>query len=456
MLGTSIKATPFEGGVRGLGFVSGAGLADSVRGTVQHGLMHVTDWLPTLVSGVAGIQITQLSRPCPTCNRSVAPLDGTNQWPMLSSGSDSARTEVLLKFQNEDWKKCTHQGKLPCNIPGSAALRVGKWKLLYGSQVWAGTSKCQLRSGTGNGKAFPIPINANESSPTCPFGWTPPPRADGNYEPPRPPADAKCANATAGQPPTIPCTLSQDSGYITGQVLLFDVVNDMAEEHNVATENPEIVARLLARLQHYNSSYCEGKPCMPDQGKFWAAGVPTRAAGNSSTPLVWLPWRGDPSPAKCDTDRTNTRSSPTPPPSPNTTLVSSIHPGWGIFTKDKGKALHCNGWCWDSAWQGEGIPPMTVRLSVDGRVVMTTLANLTRKSLMNATGAPNREHGFAINTASSWVQTLGGVGRHRLDLDVFLDEKPSAASPTAALRGSPLCFEDGKPIVSPPGQGGIC
>jgi arylsulfatase B/arylsulfatase I/J len=38
------KATVFEGGVRGLGFVSGAGLAQEVRGTVSHGLMHVTDW----------------------------------------------------------------------------------------------------------------------------------------------------------------------------------------------------------------------------------------------------------------------------------------------------------------------------------------------------------------------------------------------------------------------------
>ena len=99
---------------------------------------------------------------------------------------------------------------------------------------------------------------------------------------------------------------------------------------------------------------------------------------------------------------------------------------------------------------------MTVRLSVDGRVVMTTLANLTKKELMNATGAPNREHGFAINTASRWVQTLSSKGRHKLDLDVFLDETSSAASPTAALRGSPLCFMNGKPVIPPPGQGGIC
>jgi hypothetical protein len=139
----------------------------------------------------------------------------------------------------------------------------------------------------------------------------------------------------------------------------------------------------------------------------------------------------------------------------NTTLHSSIHPGWSIFASNKGKTLHCNGWCWDSAWEGGGTPPMTVRLSVDGRVVATMLANLTKKDLMNATGAPNREHGFAITTASSWVQTLSGAGRHKLELDVFLDERPSAESPTAAVRGSPLCFVDGKPVVPPPGDAGL-
>lgn len=35
------KATNFEGGVRGLSFVWGAGLSDSVHGSVSHELMHV-------------------------------------------------------------------------------------------------------------------------------------------------------------------------------------------------------------------------------------------------------------------------------------------------------------------------------------------------------------------------------------------------------------------------------
>ncbi len=45
------KATTFEGGVRSIAFISGAGLSPDVRGTVSHEIMHVTDWLPTLVGG---------------------------------------------------------------------------------------------------------------------------------------------------------------------------------------------------------------------------------------------------------------------------------------------------------------------------------------------------------------------------------------------------------------------
>lgn len=55
----------------------------------------VTDWLPTLVVGAAGVPLGAAGRPCPTCTRPVAPLDGVNQWPMLHTAAfPSARTEV--------------------------------------------------------------------------------------------------------------------------------------------------------------------------------------------------------------------------------------------------------------------------------------------------------------------------------------------------------------------------
>ena len=38
------KATMWEGGVRGVGFVAGAGIPPAVAGTTSHTLIHVTDW----------------------------------------------------------------------------------------------------------------------------------------------------------------------------------------------------------------------------------------------------------------------------------------------------------------------------------------------------------------------------------------------------------------------------
>jgi hypothetical protein len=87
---------------------------------------------------------------------------------------------------------------------------------------------------------------------------------------------------------------------------------------------------------------------------------------------------------------------------------------------------------------------MTVRLSVDGKPEVNVLANETKPQLMNVTGAPNKEHGFKFFKKGSWVEVLGGAGKHRLNLDVFL--KPGSTGPTAPMSGSPLCFSDGKRV----------
>ena len=107
-------AVLFPEQVRGLAFISGAGLTSAVRGTVQHGLMHVTDWLPTLVVGIARGEVSPLGRACLHCTRAVPPLDGVNQWEMLARGAPSAREEALLDLQANDWHQCSHNGLWPC------------------------------------------------------------------------------------------------------------------------------------------------------------------------------------------------------------------------------------------------------------------------------------------------------------------------------------------------------
>lgn len=445
------KATPFEGGVRGLGFVAGAGLSSAVRGTVQRGLMHVTDWLPTLVSGVAGLSLAHLGRPCPTCNRSIAPLDGVDQWAMLSTGAPSARTEVLLDLQ----ATACQAKPIPCNIPGSGAIRIGKWKLLHGHQAGfkgpatpGNLPKCAARLGIGQGvNKTTLPVPANESSPICAFGWNPPPRADGKYELPRPPSDAGCTG--------LPCNLTLDSKYLTGQTLLFDLEADMFEEHNVAEAYPEVVATLLARLQQFNLSHCGGSRCLPDKDGYRPSlgpqGTPTDDPAFPLHEPVWLPWRGNKDPAACDTNRDPPAP---PPPSPKEGLKSNFKGATLARNARNALVLSGDGWCFDTAWPGGGVPAMTVRLSVDGVPATNVLANLTRpKTFSNSTGAPNLNHGFAFAERGPWVDKLGGPGSHRLDVDVFLDPVVVPSTPTTAVSpNSPVCFTDGKPVACKTGR----
>ncbi len=94
------------------GFVHSALLPSAVRGTVHRGLFHVSDWLPTVVVGIAGGNTA----------RNLA-LDGFNIWPSIIGGPDvkSPRTEVL------------HTLNAACGmgfVHPNAALRVGDMKLL--------------------------------------------------------------------------------------------------------------------------------------------------------------------------------------------------------------------------------------------------------------------------------------------------------------------------------------
>lgn len=65
------KGSLWEGGTHGVGFVSGGAVPESRKGTVSSELIHVSDWFPTLVQGVAGWNLNGTS------------LDGFNQWPTI-------------------------------------------------------------------------------------------------------------------------------------------------------------------------------------------------------------------------------------------------------------------------------------------------------------------------------------------------------------------------------------
>eukprot|EP00041_Stephanoeca_diplocostata_P015840 m.304541 g.304541 ORF g.304541 m.304541 type:complete len:230 (+) comp20173_c0_seq11:679-1368(+) len=84
------KATTFEGGVRGVGWVGG-GWTAVLRKATSRALIHVSDWYPTIVHGIAGLEVGIPADGTPA-------LDGMSAWDAITTGSNSSRTEILLNL----------------------------------------------------------------------------------------------------------------------------------------------------------------------------------------------------------------------------------------------------------------------------------------------------------------------------------------------------------------------
>ncbi|XP_022532063.2 arylsulfatase B [Astyanax mexicanus] len=198
------KWSLWEGGVRGVGFVNSPLLERP--GTVSRELIHISDWLPTLV-GLAG-----------GSTNGTKPLDGFNVWDAISKGKASPRLELLHNIdpmyddvapctgENVEFHETNHlfsrrqaisdlrQWSRPFNVSIHAAIRYGKWKLLTGY-------------------------------PGCPL-WFPPPGVAGG----------KGVSVT-------PEPLKQ--------VMLFNIELDPEERNEISAHHPETVNFLLRRLEHY-------------------------------------------------------------------------------------------------------------------------------------------------------------------------------------------------------------
>ena len=133
------KDTVFEGGVRGTAFVWGSKLPKLNYDNKQ--LIHVTDWLPTIVEGIAGLEL----------DKDKWALDGFNVWNTIANNAKTPRNELLINLNPSR-----------TGFRGQAAIRIGQWKLI------TGLPNCSLVS----------PVRYK--SP-CPDGWI---HLDGTIEPP--------------------------------------------------------------------------------------------------------------------------------------------------------------------------------------------------------------------------------------------------------------------------------
>ena len=237
----------WEGGIRPAAFVHSPLLPAPAVGRWYYGIIHETDWSPTILGLVArhgGLPATA------GLNYT---LDGVDAWPSLSS-ADAAdtRTEVLLAH----------------NI-----LRRGDFKLVAGSgtdnQTWEVGMLRDCMLGTGGGWDTP-PTAANGTLALCPTslyklsyydeGTPVLPQQEQQQ------AEAAEAAAAAGAQGQISCDNVQEWGDVHDKWLcsepctrtspcLYDVVRDPGERVNVAKSHAPVVEAMLATLKELRKEY---------------------------------------------------------------------------------------------------------------------------------------------------------------------------------------------------------
>ena len=229
------KGGYFEGGVRAVGLIHGAGLT-RVR-YVSKRLHHVSDWLPTLLQYAASqevaivkangtqtaggglgdgqVGITQAETSVePALDPLAWPLDvpwrlgdGVGNWRALSKDTPSARDEII------------HAAQARGSVLHSHALRLGDLKLVFSPM----SSDCSVSHA----------------------GWYPPPGLPWNYT---------TFSVACGGPP--PSTGQEEllKECSPSAPCLFNISSDPCEYHNLAASHPQDVDRLHVRLSQYQAT----------------------------------------------------------------------------------------------------------------------------------------------------------------------------------------------------------
>lgn len=257
-----MKATLWEGGVRGVGFIHSPLLQK--QGYVYNNMLHVCDWLPTLYSAAGG-------RPNVMKN-----LDGYDHWEALSHNRKGKRNEIL---HNIDPKGNGHSG-----------LRVGDYKILVGDvgMAWddwyppwqnpADTERLHvnntLKYGHLHDNSDMKAVNKLLYDLSKEMVYKDQSRSVNtltesyyhNGAPVRVHCGPKPFNAsTSCDPRKSPC--------------LFHIPSDPCEYNNIAEQNGHLVIQMLTRLMQYENTMVP-----PLNGPVDPAGNPKYHDG------AWVPW----------------------------------------------------------------------------------------------------------------------------------------------------------------------
>ncbi|RUS91746.1 hypothetical protein EGW08_000454 [Elysia chlorotica] len=193
------KHTLWEGGVKGVGFVTSPLLSEGQKGKVSTDMMHVSDWFPT-VADIVGAKV----------NSSLA-LDGFSQWNMIRDGKASERKEILHNIDILFPQKGKKLFNDTFDTRVRASIRVGDYKLLCGDP--------------GDGTWWPVPSIDQ----------------------------AELTSVSAAERATL--RESRPRGEPAAKNLwLFNIRDDPSERYDLSASEPEVVRRLLDRISHYNST----------------------------------------------------------------------------------------------------------------------------------------------------------------------------------------------------------
>ncbi|KAG4069818.1 hypothetical protein HA402_006833 [Bradysia odoriphaga] len=213
-----VKNTLWEGGIRGAAMIWSPLIEKKSR--ISNQTMHITDWLPTIISAVGG----DLSNLRPN-------IDGIDIWNALSTDGTSDRTEILHNIDD---------------LYGNAAVTQGDWKVMKGTTYQGKWDGWYGPAGSRDIRDYDLRAVSD-----CPAG-----RALNDMR--LLPNEAKIIEMRKNG--IVNCSKGGFQNKRTDDCLpllrpcLFNIAEDPCEMFNLAERYPNILNTMLQLLNRYNST----------------------------------------------------------------------------------------------------------------------------------------------------------------------------------------------------------